>query len=1011
MRLEQSQLGIARVSAGTSGTRSLSTKEAVVMTLQRRLLPYTILALLLAAGGPLLRAAAADPPAPPVIVVEAAYPGANAAVVAESVAAPIEEQVNGIEKMLSMTSHCTNDGKYTLQLTFKPGTDRNFAQVLVQNRVNLALPQLPDAVKASGVTTRKRSPGALVLVTLSSPDDSRNTAYLGNYAAVQIKDELMRLAGVADVQLIGGQETGVRIWLDPDKLAARALTASDVTRALREHNAAATAGEVGQPPAPKGQEFQLTIGTGGRRLSPEDVADIVIKTGTGGRTVRLRDVARVELGAGPSAGFARLDGHPVVALAIFATGQDPPRKVTAAVRERMEKLKKAFPSGLDYSLPFDLGPGGGGHLVVEPILPTTASPERTLQLVDRYATTLKRSERVRHVLALSDNPFSRFGDGPCLLADLAAADAEPADRQRVLRALRTRLAEVEGAQVRLRELSGAGGYPLDFAVRGPEAAEVRELAGKLVERLAATRKLTDLAAGRGARTGPQVYVDIDREKVKAMGVSLSDVFDTLQTSLGSYYVNDFNRFGRTWTVQVQLETAGRGPATVLKGLKVRNADGKMIPLTTMVTVREVTGPESIDRLDLRPMVEVTANPGDGVSLAEARWLCETLAEQVRKELRLPAGYGLVWLQELPAAKPMPGELKPAAEEPPPQVNVVQPVAREVTDYEDFTGRLQAISTVDLRARVSGYLDKAPFKEGSDVKKGEVLFEIDPRPYQAELDKAQAAAALGEARLKAAEANLERAKALLGKGGIGREEYDKIVSDRDEAAAAVKVGRANLDLARLNLSFTKVTAPIDGRIGRRLVDPGNLVKADDTLLATIVSLDPMQVTFNVDERTVLRLRRLAGEGKIKSPRDGEQSVLLGLADEEGFPRRGKLDFVNNQVDADTGTLLMRATFANRDGLLLPGLFARVRLPVGAPHKALLVPESAIATDQGQKFLYVVDDQNKVVYRRVRVGPLHDGLRVVEEGLQPDDWVISGGAQRVRAGMTVKPVKVEPPGKKE
>jgi RND family efflux transporter MFP subunit len=246
----------------------------------------------------------------------------------------------------------------------------------------------------------------------------------------------------------------------------------------------------------------------------------------------------------------------------------------------------------------------------------------------------------------------------------------------------------------------------------------------------------------------------------------------------------------------------------------------------------------------------------------------------------------------------------------------------VPDHADFTGRTEAAAAVELRARVTGYLDRVLFKDGDRVRKGQVLFEIDPRPYRAELDAARAKLARARARLKLAAANLRRAQALAPGRGVSREEYDKVVLERDEAQAAARLAEVGLDLARLRLEFTRVSSPLDGRVGRRLLDAGNLVKADETLLATVVGEGPVYVYFDVDERTALRL--LDG-GKFKAG----LPVAVGLATDKGFPRRGTVDFVDNRVNPTTGMLRMRATLANADGVLVPGLFVRVRLTQGRP----------------------------------------------------------------------------------
>jgi RND family efflux transporter MFP subunit len=348
-----------------------------------------------------------------------------------------------------------------------------------------------------------------------------------------------------------------------------------------------------------------------------------------------------------------------------------------------------------------------------------------------------------------------------------------------------------------------------------------------------------------------------------------------------------------------------------------------------------------------------------------------------------------------------------AQVPPPEVLVSVPVSKDVTDYEDFPGRTEAIVSVDIRARVTGYLEQVHFKEGTYVKQNELLFEIDPRPYQAELARTEGNLKQAEGHLNRLESDFLRARALLGSRAIGKEEYDKINGDHTEAMGAVETARASRDLAKLNLSYCRVTAPIAGRISRRYIDPGNMVKADDTILTTLVTVDPIYATFDVDERTTLRLQRLAREGKMKWSLDQSLPVFMGLADEEGFSQEGTINFADNRVDPDTGTWRLRGRFANPQGILSPGLFVRIRLPIGGAYRATLIAEEALSTDQGQKFVYVVGEGNKVSYRRVDVGRLHDGLRVVTKGLKADEKVVVSGLQRIRQDAVVKPKLVRMP----
>jgi RND family efflux transporter MFP subunit len=348
---------------------------------------------------------------------------------------------------------------------------------------------------------------------------------------------------------------------------------------------------------------------------------------------------------------------------------------------------------------------------------------------------------------------------------------------------------------------------------------------------------------------------------------------------------------------------------------------------------------------------------------------------------------------------------------PTPVTVSYPVERNVTDFADFTGRTAAVDSVEVRARVAGYLDKVNFKEGALVKKDDKLVEIDPRPFRAELERAQGTVAQWDARVRRLDRDYQRAKNVFARGAIGQEEYDRYEGDYREAVASLKVAKANRDLAALNVEYAKVVAPVSGRVSRYVVTVGNLIQSGDqnggTLLTTIVSVDPMYVYFDVDERTVLRIRQLIREGKAKSDRESAWPVALGLATEEGFPHQGTINFEDNQVNPKTGTLRVRGVFPNKDEALSPGFFARVRVPIGQAHKALLVTDRAIDTDQGEKVVYLVNKQNEVVSRAVRLGALHRGLREITEGLSAGERVITIGLQQVRPGTTVEPKVLDMP----
>jgi len=389
---------------------------------------------------------------------------------------------------------------------------------------------------------------------------------------------------------------------------------------------------------------------------------------------------------------------------------------------------------------------------------------------------------------------------------------------------------------------------------------------------------------------------------------------------------------------------------------------------------------------------------------------------------------------------------------PPVIPISQPVNRQVTDFADFTGRTDAIQSVDIRARVTGYLVAMPFKEGAEVKKGELLFEIDPRPYQAQLDQAVSQVALNKASLQLARATLARDQSVAAAvpGGVSPQQLDQDQAAVDEAFARVQAYEASTKVYQLNLGFCKVASPINGKVSRYYLTVGNLVNQDQTLLTTVVSLDPMYAYFDVDEPTLLRIRRAINEGKIKLPEDGVLPVLMGLQGEAGYPHRGTINFVNNQVNPTTGSISVRGVFTNpkprevadvvsavgqasrpsltwlvgwtadrlvappSTRLLSPGMFVRIRMPIGQPHPALLVIDRAIGSDQGLKYVYVLDADNTVQYRRVTTGALQpDGLRVIlpgekpDEGLQPDDWVIVGGLPQVRPRMVVQPERMQMP----
>ena len=340
--------------------------------------------------------------------------------------------------------------------------------------------------------------------------------------------------------------------------------------------------------------------------------------------------------------------------------------------------------------------------------------------------------------------------------------------------------------------------------------------------------------------------------------------------------------------------------------------------------------------------------------------------------------------------------------PPPQVSVAAVVKKDVTLWDEFTGRIEAVDKVEVRPRVAGYLDKANFEEGRRVSKGDLLFQIDDREYRAAHSRAVAEVERARSRAALAQRQLERSRQLVANKLVARNDLDLREDELAQAQANIKATQAAAEQARLNLEFTRVTAPIDGRVGKALVTPGNLVAPGTTLLTTVVSMDPVYVSFEGDENTYLRYQGLERAGELPSAREAGNPVRMGLADEEGYPHEGTMNFVDNELDAGTGTIRARAVFSNKDGLFTPGLFARVQLLGSGAQSALLINDRAVLTDQDRKFVYVIGPENKALRRDVKLGAQVDGLRIVSQGLAPEDRVIVNGVQKVFfPGMPVDP----------
>lgn len=331
------------------------------------------------------------------------------------------------------------------------------------------------------------------------------------------------------------------------------------------------------------------------------------------------------------------------------------------------------------------------------------------------------------------------------------------------------------------------------------------------------------------------------------------------------------------------------------------------------------------------------------------------------------------------------------------------IEREVAEWDEFTGRLRAIDSVEIRPRVSGYIERIAFTEGGDVKKGDLLFVIDPKPFQAELQRAEAQASSARTQAQLAEQLRQNAQKLRAAGAISQEEFDERVSAARVADDAIKAAEADANVARLNLGYTRVTSPISGRVSRAEVTQGNLVSGgsqDSTLLTTVVSLDPIYVEFEGDEQIYLRYNALDRAGERESSRTAPNPVFLGLANEDGFPHEGHMVFVDNQINPRTGTIRARAIFDNGAGEFTPGLFARIQLLGSGKYRAVLINDRAVGTDQDRKFVLCVNKDNVLEYRAVKLGRVVDGLRIVAEGLKPGEVIVVNGLQRVRPGMPVQ-----------
>jgi RND family efflux transporter MFP subunit len=380
---------------------------------------------------------------------------------------------------------------------------------------------------------------------------------------------------------------------------------------------------------------------------------------------------------------------------------------------------------------------------------------------------------------------------------------------------------------------------------------------------------------------------------------------------------------------------------------------------------------------------------------------------LRPAMRRSAQFWLAAILPVTLALAACGQNQPAASAPPPPVvTVAKPVQRGVTDQDEYVGRFVAIDSVEIRARVSGYLDKIHFRDGQMVKQGDLLFTIDKRPFENTLAQVRANLEQAKANLAFAEADLQRGQQLMRERTISEQVFQQRTQAFRSGQAAVAANEAAVRQAGLDVEFTELRAPVGGRIGDRRVSPGNLVAGgtapSTTMLANIVSLDPIRFEFTMDEASYLRYQRLAQDGREMTGPNGGISIGLKLLDEKGFERTGRMDFVDNAIDKSSGTIRGRAVFSNPDGILTPGMFGRIRVPGSPRYEALLVPDAAIGTEQVKKYVMVIDAENTAVQKYVTLGSLTgDNLRIIKEGLSPDDRVVVNGLMRVRPGQKANP----------
>ncbi|RCK45998.1 transporter [Thalassospira profundimaris] len=603
--------------------------------------------MLIAGGLTLLKLPLSEYPqvTPPTVQVTASYPGANPEVIAETVAAPLEQAINGVENMLYMSSQAATDGRMTLTIAFKQGTDPDMAQIQVQNRVSRALPRLPLEVQRIGVVTQKTSPDILMVVHLVSPDDRYDPLYLSNFAILQVRDQLARLPGVGDVILGGAGEYSMRIWLDPAKVAARGLTASDIVAAIQEQNVQVAAGSVGQQPEASAA-FQVTVNTLGRLSSEEQFGEIVIKAGTDGQVTRLRDVARIELGADSYALRSLLDGKPALAMQIIQSPGANALDVSSAVRTTMAEFQKGFPEGIEYRIAYD--PTVFVKASLEAVVMTLLEAVVLVVIVVvlflqtwrasiiplvAVPVSLVGTFALMYMFGFSLNTLSLFGLvlSIGIVVDDAIVVVENVERHIALgetpkEAARKAMDEVTGPIVAITSVLSAVFIPSAF-LSGLQGEFYRQFALTIAIStiLSAINSLTLSPALAGVLLKPH-HGDVKR-----------DLPTRVIDFLFGWFFRLFNRFGRTYRVMVQADAPFRMQPEDIGRLKVRNSAGDMIPLSALLTIKHSSGPDRVMHYNGFPSADISGSPAPGYSFGQATAAMERIASET-----LPPGMAFEW---------------------------------------------------------------------------------------------------------------------------------------------------------------------------------------------------------------------------------------------------------------------------------------------------------------------------------------------------------------------------------